>query len=189
MISPPSVYRNLAGGERATLLDILDRLLDMGVVVDGSVLIRLADVDLVTLRLKLFLSSIERAEAGTSGEGRAQRPVTGNTRERDQEYIARLEEELRKAEQVLPRAIDAADPKSAEKGIAKLVLTLVELIRKLMERQARRRVEGGRLSEAEVEKLGLTLEALERKMAELKRVFGITDEDLNIDLGPVGNLI
>ena len=81
------------------------------------------------------------------------------------------------------------DPKNVEKGLAKLVLTLVELIRKLMEKQAMRRVESGSLSEGEIERIGETLMKLEDKMKELKEVFGLKDEELNINLGPLGDLM
>ena len=81
------------------------------------------------------------------------------------------------------------DPKKVEKGLAKLVLTLVELIRKLLEKQAARRVEGGSLSDEEIEKIGETLQKLEIKMKELKEIFSLEDEDLNINLGPLGNLM
>lgn len=83
----------------------------------------------------------------------------------------------------------AIDPKNAEKGLAKLVLTLVELIRKLLEKQALRRVDAGSLSDEEIEKIGETLMKLENKMKELKELFGIKDEELNINLGPFGDLM
>lgn len=81
------------------------------------------------------------------------------------------------------------DPKNVEKGLAKLVLTIVELIRKLLEKQAMRRVEGGSLSDEEVEKIGEALMKLENKMKELKEIFGLKDEELNINLGPLGDLM
>ena len=82
-----------------------------------------------------------------------------------------------------------ADPESLEKGLAQLVLTLVELIRQLMERQALRRIEGGTLSADEVERLGETFMLLEQKMEELREHFELEPEDLNLDLGPLGKLI
>lgn len=81
------------------------------------------------------------------------------------------------------------DPKNVEKGLAKLVLTLVELIRKLLEKQAMRRIEGGSLSEEEIERVGLALQKLEDKLKELKQIFGLKDEELNLDLGPLGDLM
>lgn len=81
------------------------------------------------------------------------------------------------------------DPKNVEKGLAKLVLTLVELIRKLLEKQAMRRIEGGSLTDEEIERLGETLLKLENKMQELKEIFGLKDEELNLNLGPLGDLM
>jgi hypothetical protein len=82
-----------------------------------------------------------------------------------------------------------ANRESLEKGLAQLVLTLVELIRQLMERQALRRIEGGSLSADEVERLGETFMSLEEKMEELREHFELEKEDLNLDLGPLGKLI
>src|SRR3954452_11702357 len=82
-----------------------------------------------------------------------------------------------------------ADRESLEKGLAQLVLTLVELLRQLMERQALRRIEGGSLTPDEVERLGETFMLLEQRMDELKEAFGLEDEDLNLDLGPLGQLM
>ena len=80
-------------------------------------------------------------------------------------------------------------PDNADSGLAKLVLTLVELIRKLVEKQAMRRVDGGSLTDDEIERLGETLMKLELKMEELKKHFNLTDRDLNINLGPLGDLM
>jgi len=88
----------------------------------------------------------------------------------------------------LSRRIDA-DPESVEKGLVQLVLTLVELLRQLMERQAIRRMDAGGLSEEDIERLGQTLMLLDEKMTELRDHFGLTPEELNIDLGPLGKLL
>jgi hypothetical protein len=82
-----------------------------------------------------------------------------------------------------------ADEDDVARGLAQLVLTLVELLRQLMERQAIRRVEAGDLDDEQVERLGRALIALERQMEELKETFGFTDDDLNLDLGPLGRLL
>jgi hypothetical protein len=95
---------------------------------------------------------------------------------------------LERLEAALPRRLNA-DPEGLEKGLAQLVLTLVELLRELMERQALRRIEAGSLSDEEVERLGRTFMALKERMDELKDVFGLADEDLNLNLGPLGNLL
>ncbi len=97
-------------------------------------------------------------------------------------------EEMEKLQEALPRRIDA-NPKNVEKGLAKLVLTLVELVRKLLEKQAMRRIEAGSLSDEQIERVGETLMKLETKMHELKEVFGLKDEELNINLGPLGDLM
>ena len=88
----------------------------------------------------------------------------------------------------LPARVNA-DPCNVERGLAQLVLTLIDLLRQLMERQAVRRMEGGTLTEEEVERLGRTFMLLEKRMGELKKSFGIEDEELNIDLGPLGKLL
>ena len=90
--------------------------------------------------------------------------------------------------QVRHHRIDA-DPESVERGLVSLVLTIVELLRQLMERQALRRVDDGTLSDDQIEKIGCTLMSLEEKMAELRDHFGLDPEDLNLDLGPLGPLL
>ena len=95
---------------------------------------------------------------------------------------------LERLEAALPRRLNA-DPENLEKGLAHLVLTLVELLRELMERQALRRIESGTLNDEEVERLGRTFLALSQRMEELKRAFGLEDEELNLDLGPLGTLL
>ena len=88
----------------------------------------------------------------------------------------------------LPSRINA-DPQNLEKGLAKLVLTLIELLRRLMERQAIRRMEGGTLCDEEIERLGQAFMKLEQRMHELKETFGLKHEDLNLNLGPLGKLM
>jgi hypothetical protein len=88
----------------------------------------------------------------------------------------------------LSRRINA-DPENLERGLAQLVLTVIELLRQLMERQALRRIDGGTLSEEQVERLGRTFMELDRRMEELRTEFGLTEEDLNLRLGPLGNLL
>jgi hypothetical protein len=87
----------------------------------------------------------------------------------------------------LPDRINA-DTERVEQGLARLVLTVIELLRKVLEHQAIRRMDGGSLTDEEVERLGLALLKLSHRMDELKAIFGLKDEDLNIDLGPLGRL-
>jgi hypothetical protein len=100
---------------------------------------------------------------------------------------AEFERELREIARALPERIDA-DPEHVEQGLARLVLTLIEVLRKVLEHQAVRRMDGGSLSDEEVERLGLALLRLSERMNELKRLFGLDEEDLEIDLGPLGRL-
>jgi len=89
---------------------------------------------------------------------------------------------------MLPQRLET-DAESVERDLVKLVLTIVELVRQLMEKQALRRVDEGRLTEEQVEGLGLGLMHLEEAMTELKDRFGLTSSDLDIDLGPLGHLL
>lgn len=82
-----------------------------------------------------------------------------------------------------------ADPEEVQRSVARLVLALVEFLRKLMERQAIRRMEAGTLTEQEIESLGLALMKLEETLHDIARRFGLDPEDLNLDLGPLGKLI
>lgn len=82
-----------------------------------------------------------------------------------------------------------ADPENVERGLAQLVLTIIELLRQIMERQALRRIDDGTLNEDQVERLGRTFMALAERMEELRNEFGLDEEDLNLNLGPLGNLL
>lgn len=95
--------------------------------------------------------------------------------------------DLRSLARSLPERIEA-DAEHGEAGLARLALTLIELLRKVLEHQAVRRMDGGTLSPEEIERLGLSLLKLNDRMQELKATFGLSDEDLEIDLGPLGRL-
>lgn len=82
-----------------------------------------------------------------------------------------------------------AEREDVARGVAQLVMTLIELIRQLMERQALHRIEAGGLSDEQIERLGQALMALEDRMEELREEFGLEEEDLNLDLGPLGRLL
>lgn len=172
--------------DSVTLVDALDKVLEKGAIINGEMVLTVADVDLVFLGLRLILTSVSRAEE-LSGEG-----LSSKDREptpEDIEHIQRLQREIRKAEENIPKLIDLGNPKKTEQGIAKLILTLVELIRRLMEKEAYRRVRRGTLFPTEIEKLGLSLKAVKKKIKEIQVIFGIEDEELNLDLGPLGNLM
>lgn len=169
-----------------TLVDALDKVLEKGAVINGEIVIRVADVDLIFLGLRLLLTSISKAEelSGKAFSCQDKEPTP-----EDIEYIERLQREIKKAEENIPKLIDLSNPKKAEKGIAQLILTLVDLIRRLMEKEARRRIKKGTLSPVDIQRLGLSLKAVKKKIEEMQAIFGIEDEELNLDLGPLGSLI
>ncbi len=96
--------------------------------------------------------------------------------------------ELAELAPALPSRIDARG-ENIDQGLARLVLTLIEFIRQLLEHQAVRRMEGGALTDTQVEELGLALMQLRARLEDIKDVFGLSGEELNIDLGPLGRLI
>jgi hypothetical protein len=88
----------------------------------------------------------------------------------------------------LPQRLDT-DPETVQRDLMRLVLTIVELVRQLMEKQALRRVDDGDLTDEQVEALGTGLMHLADAMRELRERFGLSQEDLNLDLGPLGSLL
>jgi hypothetical protein len=252
------MHETLLAPGRATLLDLLDRLLETGVAVDGEIDLSVADINLVHLGLKLVLASSVTLEqhsnggathfgdatdeslCGSPGEcfiGSAPCPGPPMLAEADAQSGADLppcalptildsqpvpEQEksgegldlkrdrsddnhvltVRGGEETSPkfalgrvpplpgrRERPNFDPSKIEHGLAKLALTLIELIRRLMEQQAVRKMERGTLTDIQMERLGEAFRRLECKMAELKIVFGLEDEELNLDLGPLGSLM
>lgn len=201
----------LLGDEPLDLSDLLNTVLDRGAVVHGEVTIAVADVDLIKLNIGLLLQAVATAEqrmrlgetaprslAGSMGtvphSGLARAGLPGEappstTAAGDAAFAGKSspEHSLNAVAQGLPERINA-DAAGPESGLARLVLTLIEVLRKVLEHQAVRRMEGGRLSAEEVERLGLALAKLNDRMGELKRVFGLSEEDLQIDLGPLGRL-
>mgnify|MGYP000622030493 CR=1 FL=1 len=110
------------------------------------------------------------------------------TIETSQDELAALRADVERLRALLPERVDVA-PDDPGAGLAKLVLTLVEFLRQLLERQAIRRMEGGTLTDDEVERMGVALMRLEEKVGELAGQFGLRREDLNLGLGPVGDLL
>jgi hypothetical protein len=197
---------SLLGDEPLDLSDLLNTVLDRGAVVHGEVTIAVADVDLIRLNIGLLLQAVATAERvagaapsrggslagamsplphGVAAAGIVPEQLArdGAVKQRDDSG----QSTLNSVAQGLPERINA-DATGPESGLARLVLTLIEVLRKVLEHQAVRRMEGGRLSEEEVERLGLALARLNDRMGELKHVFGLSEEDLQIDLGPLGRL-
>ena len=102
--------------------------------------------------------------------------------------LADFASELDSVRSSLPRRINA-DVEGVEQGLAKLVLTLVELLRQLLERQALRRIEAGSIDDNDIERLGETFMKLAQRMEDLKVAFGLEGEELNLNLGPLGDLM
>lgn len=177
--------QRLSKSKKVTLLDALDRVIDKGAYVDGEILLRIADIDLVFIGLRLMITSVSNAERlrGNGRMGQPARPLA-----EDLACARKLEKQLQDIEGNISKIIDAGDSEKTEQGIAKLVLILVKLISQLLEREAVRRVDSGVLSKVEIQKLGLTFKILEKKIQEMKILFGIKEE-LNLDLGPLGQLI
>ena len=105
-----------------------------------------------------------------------------------EDEIAELRRELERVRGILPERVNV-DPEGVEQGLAKLVLTLVEFLRQVLERQAIRRMDGGTLTDDEVERVGLALMRLEAKVREMAEAFGLDPDDLNLGLGPIGKLL
>jgi hypothetical protein len=194
---------DIFGDDRVDLSDLLSHVLDKGVVLKGEVMLAVADIDLIRLDLGLLLSAVETAvRRGTDpglfrrrpGEALPPLPsaVSGSTMESQVVDSVRGQSDapitpLEAVAENLPPRLNT-DPEKVENGLAKLVLTLIEVLRKVLEHQAVRRMEGGQLSDAEVERLGVALLRLNDRMQDMKGIFGLTDDDLEIDLGPLGRL-
>jgi hypothetical protein len=190
---------DIFGDERLELADLLSHVLDKGVVLKGEVMLAVADIDLVRLDLGLLLTAVETAVRRSAPKPSlfpslplAARPRVETVREdRVMTALAAPEQAppvaLETVAETLPPRVDA-DPDKMENGLAKLVLTLIEVLRKVLEHQAVRRMEGGNLSAEEIERLGVALLRLNDRMQDMKGIFGLGDEDLQIDLGPLGTL-
>jgi len=195
---------DLFGEPRIELSEVLNHILDKGVVLKGEVMLAVADIDLIQLDLGLLLTAVESATRRPRVSGArtlglaAARPQSrveassGSTME--SQVVDSLDAPgdaavapLQSVAESLPQRLNT-DPDKVENGLAKLVLTLIEVLRKVLEHQAVRRMEGGHLSDAEIEKLGVALLRLNDRMQEMKGIFGLTDDDLQIDLGPLGKL-
>ena len=196
---------DLLGPPRVELSEVLSHVLDKGVVLRGEVMLAVADIDLIKLDLGLLLTAVEsvmryplaagrQADLGISTPGgtRGVIPSSGSTMESQVVESLPAPKDapvtpLETVAEALPPRLNT-DPDKVENGLAKLVLTLIEVLRKVLEHQAVRRMEGGHLSDAEIEKLGVALLRLNDRMQEMKGIFGLTDDDLQIDLGPLGTL-
>ena len=199
--------------EAATLVGLLDGLIDGGVHVAGDLVIGLADVELIRVALRLLVASEDTARRTGVRAQPDRRPETRTDRRSDPPPTrtpgghapsaplgtrtssppGRRPTSGDRARNLTVdgerrNSIEEADREQLVRGVSQLVLTVVEVIRDLLERQAIRRVEAGTLTADQTERLGLALAALEERMEDVKEAFGVTDDDLNLDLGPLGRL-
>ncbi|MFC1613080.1 gas vesicle protein GvpJ [Patescibacteria group bacterium] len=170
--------------KNVSLVDALDIVIDKGAVVQGDIVVRIADLDLLAVSLKIVIVSMSRLQ---TQQGKRTDEVNYNEME-DEVYLKKIEDQIEKAQVHINQMINADSAKKAESGLAKLVLTLIKLIVDLVEKEAMRRVERGHLTQIEIQKLGLNLQAIETKIEELRLIFGLKEDDLNLDLGPLGKL-
>ncbi len=202
-----------------SLCEALDRLLNTGVVALGQVTLSVADVDLIYLGLQLVVTSIESGRqlappdagpqpgpnlcGGPRPMPREQRPTSQAVRRTPGAHGAGI---LPASGLMLPDrpgplpsgapgektelvASALADSNRERNGLGQLVLTLMKLLHELLKRQALRRIEGGALAPAQVERLGVTLMNQAREIERLRKEFGLPEADLNLDLGPLGKLL
>ena len=208
---------SLAGGQRVSLCEAVDTLLNTGVVVVGDAAISLADVDLVYVQLQLviasagkFMNSAKEPGGGSTWKPGLQSagapaaaveappappPMWGSPTEPASPEAA-AEPRRAPAPSQPHRPVSSAvavkddtEGGRATNGVAQLVLTVIKLLQELVERQAIRRIDDGDLTADQLEKLGTALMRQVEQLDQLKAAYGLTDGDLNIDLGPLGHLL
>jgi hypothetical protein len=204
-VRPDVPYRGFLA-ERLGLVDAVDHLLNRGAVVLGEATVSLGGVELIYVGLNLLVTSVETLERELEEERQrrgesshreagpgltdALAPVSRTTsRPVGSPFTGQEAGPVGTRSAPSPEILPRPSEGGPERGLAQLVLTLVELLRQVLERQAVRRMEGGRLNDDEIERMGIALMELEAKMAELRDVFGLAPEDLNVDLGPLGKLL
>jgi hypothetical protein len=201
--------------QSVSLCDALDRVLHTGVVALGEVTISVADVDLLYLGLQLVITSIETGREPAAlgndwpasgrvvqgGPGAEWSPKAGpvvpfgrasshssslplNNDNKQGVVAATLASNERKS-----LSLDSGGQASKKNGLGQLVLTLVKVLHELLKRQAVRRMEAGSLSPDEMERLGVTLMRQSQEIERLANDLGLKQEDLNLDLGPLGKLL
>jgi hypothetical protein len=171
-----------------SLCEALDRVLNTGVVALGEVTLSVADVDLIYLGLQLVVTSIESGrELAPLNAGPPLVPDSrGGPRPKPGEEWPPSHAAYQPSG---AKAVVAADSNREKNGLAQLVLTLMKVLHELLKRQALRRIQGGALAPAQIERLGVTLQNQAREIDRLRQDFGLPEEGLNLDLGPLGKLL
>jgi hypothetical protein len=196
------------------LCEALDRVLNTGVVALGEVTLSVADVDLIYLGLQLVVTSVESGrertpanagpQPGPDSRGgprltpREERPASQAGRPPPVAALplpsagqtgALPSGALGEGTKLMAGAIANADSNREKNGLGQLVLTLMKVLHELLKRQALRRIAGGTLTPVQTERLGVTLMNQAREIERLRKDFGLAEEDLNLDLGPLGKLL
>lgn len=169
-----------------TLADTLDKVIETGAAVVGDVTLNLADIDLVYVGLRLVVTSSSKMgiQNHNSTSNIYREPTIEEVR-----YMDLLEREIEKTEKAISNLNKLKQTNKTEQGLARLVLIVVNLIKSLLEKEVQRRIKQNTLGEVEIQKLGLTFMAFDKKVEELKLVFNIKDEEMNLDLGPLGKIM
>ena len=187
---------NVAHVESQSLLDVIDTVIDKGLAVDAEIVLGLADIDLIYLRVGALLAAADRVFTETPRHRR--RASRSRAASLDTASTRSMPAAPGRGGDAIPVVTRDPDPRSpppsalaaddTSRSVIRLVLTLVEFVRQLLERQAVRRVRERTLNAAEIERLGTALMRLEATVHELAARHGIDSGDLNLDLGPLGTL-
>ena len=190
-----SPRRSPARLESQSLLDVVDSVIDKGLALDAEIVLGLADIDLVYLRVGALLAAADRVFQGKPGGPRRARANSRTALSSPSHTMPLASSRSHMTPSTLPLNSEsvpiqpnssAADESS--RSVIRLVLTLVEFVRQLLERQAVRRVRERTLTPEEIERLGTALMRLESTVHELAERHGLDPADLNLDLGPLGTL-
>jgi len=190
-----SSRRTPARVESQSLLDVFDSVIDKGLALDAEIVLGLADIDLVYLRVGALLAAADRVFQAKPGRPRRARatsrtalssPSHAMPLAASRSHVTPPTVPLNSEPVPIQRKTSAADESS--RSVIRLVLTLVEFVRQLLERQAVRRVRERTLTPEEIERLGTALMRLESTVHELAERHGLDPADLNLDLGPLGTL-
>lgn len=178
-----------------SLLDVVDTVINKGLAVDAEIVLGLADIDLIYLRIGALLAAADRVFTGPPANRQGASvpsPASASASSRSTAAAAgrrAAQTPLETRDLDSPPASRAAlAPDDTSRSVIRLVLTLVEFVRQLLERQAVRRVREQTLDAGEIERLGTALMRLEATVHELADRHGIDPGDLNLDLGPLGTL-
>jgi hypothetical protein len=180
--------------ESQSLLDVVDTIIDKGLAVDAEVVLGLADVDLIYLRVGALLAAADRVldtkPRASRRQSSALRSLAAPGRDRplmSSPLRSRATTSTRVSHSPAAAATGAPVDETS-RSVMRLVLTLVEFVRQLLERQAVRRVRERTLTSEEIERLGRALMRLESTVLELAHRHGLDPSELNLDLGPLGTL-